>query len=240
MIKIAICDDNIMELNNIVELINEYRLSKNLNCEYTIFQSGFELVSAIEFNKQSFDIYFLDIVMPVLTGIDVAKTIRRLDKSANIIFSTCSTEFALESYSVRATNYLLKPLVQDNFFAAFDELLDRMEMEQEACLIVKSNIGIEKILISNIVYAEIVRKKVFYYLVSGKVVESKQIFYDVCNTLMNFPSYIKPHRSYIINMMYIDSIDALEITMQTGSIIPLSRDKTKEIKTTYLDYQLEE
>ena len=240
MIKIAICDDNIMELKNIVELINEYRLSKNLNCEYTIFQSGFELVSAIEFNKQSFDIYCLDIVMPVLTGIDVAKTIRRLDRSANIIFTTCSTEFALESYSVRASNYLLKPIIKDNFFATFDELIDRMSIEQEACLVVKSSMGIEKILVSNIAYAEIVRKKVLYYLVSGKIIQSNQIFSHVCNQLTNFPSYVQPHRSYIINMMYIDCIDALKITMQNGSIVPLSRDKTKEIKTKYLDYQMEE
>ena len=238
MVNIAICDNNTIDRSNTIALIDEYRLSRNLNCEYTVFETGFELTSAIEFKKKSFDIYCLDIVMPVLSGIDVAKTIRNFDKSAHIIFLSHSPEFALESYSVNATNYLLKPVVKDKFFTALDELLERMSVEQEACLIVKSSVGIEKILVSNIAYAEIIGKKVLYYLISGKIVQCNQIFFDVCSRLLNFPSYLKPHRSYIVNMMYIDSIEALEITMQTGSVIPLPRGKLKEIKRKYLNYQM--
>ena len=238
MIKIAICDNNIIDLSKTVEIIEEYRATKHLNCEYTIFHSGFELATAIEFNHQSFDIYCLDIVMPIFTGIDAAKTIRKFDKSAHIIFLTHSPEYALESYSVNAANYLLKPVSKDKLCIALDELFERMTIEEELCLIVKSSMGIEKLLVSNITYAEIIDKKVLYYLASGKIVKSNQHFCDVCNQLLHFPNYIKPHRSYIVNMMYIASIDALEITLQTGCVIPLPRGTIKKIKTQYLDYQM--
>ena len=86
MLQIAICDDNINDLSNMVQLINLYRLTKNLNCEYAVFPNGFELVSALEKGKR-FDIYCLDIIMPGFTGIDVAKEIRGFDKSSPILSS---------------------------------------------------------------------------------------------------------------------------------------------------------
>ncbi|HCA29147.1 MAG TPA: DNA-binding response regulator, partial [Ruminococcaceae bacterium] len=97
MLQISVCDDNIDELSNMVQLINLYRASKNLSFEYAVFPNGFELVSALEKGKR-FDIYCLDIIMPGFTGIDVAKEIRVFDKTAPILFFTSSSEFALESY----------------------------------------------------------------------------------------------------------------------------------------------
>lgn len=112
MLQIAVCDDNIDELSNMVQLINQYRLSKNINLDYAAFSNGFELVSALEKGKR-FDIYCLDIIMPGYTGIDVANEIRSFDKNAPILFFTSSSEFALESYSVKAINYVLKPISKE-------------------------------------------------------------------------------------------------------------------------------
>lgn len=72
MLRIAVCDDNINDLSVFVQYIILYRTSRNLNCEYTAFSNGFELISVLEKGKH-FDIYCLDIIMPGFTGIDVAK-----------------------------------------------------------------------------------------------------------------------------------------------------------------------
>ena len=80
MLQIAVCDDNIDELSNMVNLINLYRKTKNFNCEYAVFPNGFDLVSALEKGKL-FDIYCLDIIMPGFMGIDVANEIRSFDKT---------------------------------------------------------------------------------------------------------------------------------------------------------------
>ncbi|MEA5012226.1 MAG: response regulator, partial [Angelakisella sp.] len=151
MLQIAICDDNIDELSNMVQLIDLYRTSRHLNCEHTVFPNGFELVSALEKGKR-FDIYCLDIMMPGFTGIDVAKEIRGFDKTAPILFFTSSPEFALESYSVKAINYILKPISKEKLFFAFDELLEQIKLEKdEDAVIIKGNEGIQKILISSLI-----------------------------------------------------------------------------------------
>ena len=239
MFQIAVCDDNIDELSNMVQLINLYRTSKNFNCEYAAFPNGFELVSTLEKGKR-FDIYCLDIIMPGFTGIDVAKEIRTFDKTAPILFFTSSPEFALESYSVKAINYILKPISKEKLFFTFDELLEQIKsVKDEDAVIVKSNEGIQKIVISNLAFAEVIGRNVFYHLRSGKVIECTEAFSSVCDNLLKYGCFIKPHRSYLVNMQYVDTIENHQITLQTLSSVPVAQGKAKEIKQQYLNYQME-
>nr|WP_294493462.1 LytTR family DNA-binding domain-containing protein [uncultured Anaerosporobacter sp.] len=239
MLQIAVCDDNIDELSNMVQLINQYRTSKNYSFDYAIFSNGFELISALEKGTR-FNIYCLDIIMPGFNGIDVAKDIRIFDKTAQILFFTSSPEFALESYSVNAINYVLKPISKEKLFFTFDEILERINAEKgEDAFIVKNNGGIQKILISNLVFAEVIGRNVLYHLRSGKVIECIESFSSVCNNLMKYGCFIKPHRSYLVNMQYVDAIENHQITLQTLSSIPIAQGKSKEIKVQYLNYQME-
>ena len=241
MLQISVCDDNIDELSNMAQLINLYRASKNLSFEYAVFPNGFELVSALEKGKR-FDIYCLDIIMPGFTGIDVAKEIRVFDKTAPIIFFTSSPEFALESYSVKAINYVLKPISKEKLFFTFDEIFEQIKAEKdEDAVIVKSNKGIQKILISNLTLVEVIGRNVFYHLRSGKVIECTEPFSSVCdNLLMKYGCFIKPHRSYLVNMQYVDTIENHQVTLQTLSSVPVAQGKAKEIKQQYLNYQMKE
>jgi DNA-binding LytR/AlgR family response regulator len=239
MLQIAVCDDNIDELSKMVQLINLYRTSRNFSCEYAAFSNGFELVSTLEKGKR-FDIYCLDIIMPGFTGIDVAKEIRGSDKTAPILFFTSSPEFALESYSVKAINYVLKPISKEKLFFTFDEVIEQIKAEKdEDAVIVKSNEGIQKILISNLVFAEIIGRNVMYHLRSGKVIECTEPFSSVCDKLLKYGCFIKPHRSYLVNMQYVDTIENHQVTLQTLSFVPVAQGKAREIKQQYLNYQME-
>jgi len=239
MLHIAFCDDNLDELSGIVRLLNAYRTSRNLSCEYAVFPNGFELMAALERGKR-FDVFCLDIIMPGFSGIEVAKAIRAFDKTAPIVFFTSSPEFALESYSVRAVNYILKPITEEKLFFTFDELLERIPVrEEEDALIVKSAEGIQRILIPNLVYAEVLGRSVLYHLISGKVVTCAEAFGPVCQALMKFGCFVQPHRSFIVNMRHIDTIESSRITMQDKSVVPIAQGKAKEVRQQYLSYQME-
>ena len=239
MLKIAICDDNIDELSDMVSLIEEYRTRNHMEYTYTIFHNGFELMPVLE-KGGVFDIYCLDIIMPTFTGIALAKEIRTLDQRAQIIFFTSSPEFALESYSVRAINYVLKPVTKEKLFYALTDALERIVKTQSASIIVKSSDGIQKILLSNLVYVEAMGKKVVYHIISGRAIECAEQFSVVCENLMKEGCFIKPHRSYLINMSCIDTISSAGITLQTSALIPIAQGKIKKIKECYLAFQMEE
>ena len=239
MLQIAVCDDNIDELSNMVQHLDKYRISRNLSCEYAAFINGFDLITVLEKGKQ-FDIYLLDIIMPGFDGMETAKAIRTLDKYAPILFFTSSPEYALESYSVKAINYVLKPVSEEKFFITFDELLEQINVkENKDLIIVKSHEGILKILITNLIYVEVIGRNVLYHMKSGKIVECTASFSSVCEKLIKFPCFIKTHRSYIVNMQYIDTIENSQIILQTLMRVPIAQGKINEIKQKYLDFQME-
>ena len=90
-------------------------------------------------------------------------------------------------------------------------------------VIIKGNEGIQKILISNLIFTEVIGRNVLYHLRSGKVIECTEAFSPVCDNLMKYGCFMKPHRSYLVNMQYVDTIENHQITLQTLSSVLLHR-----------------
>ena len=134
MIKIAFCDDDMEVLHQMNELLDRYRVERNEDITYAAFQSPFELLTEIEKGIRP-DILFLDVVMPGQNGMDVAKEIRQYDTNMKIIFLTSSPEFAVESYSVGAYFYQLKPIWEESFFRLMDAVLAECEKKKKNSLI---------------------------------------------------------------------------------------------------------
>ena len=131
MLKIAICDDNIADLSNMVSIVNEYnalQMDKH-KIEYTAFNSALDLIAAME-SGQQYELTLLDILMPFMTGMDLAKEIRQFNQDVKIIFLTSSPEFAVESYSVGAYYYALKPIWKDKLFILLDKVIFETEIRQ--------------------------------------------------------------------------------------------------------------
>ena len=146
--KIALCDDDEKELSNIRSLLDSYQKTHNIPFTYQEYHSSCEL--ALQASKERFDIYLLDILMPHMTGMQLAREIRTFDHAADIIFLTTSSDFAVESYTVKATNYLMKPVSSNAFFAAMDDILRAKTQEQGHFLVLKSRIGVHKIPLSEL------------------------------------------------------------------------------------------
>ena len=236
--KIAVCDDDQMELLYILSFLNDYSEERNIPLTYKEFHSSFELASAAR--TDAFDLYLLDVIMPVLNGIELAREIRSFDKAADIVFLTSSPEFAVESYSVKASNYLLKPVSTELLAASHDELLEEASLRQEKYVVLRSSIGIRKIRLSQIAYAEAQERRILYHLENGEVLECTGRFSSVCEDLLKNREFFLPHRSFLVNMSYISTIGNTDIQMQTGQTIPLAQRRLVEIKDYYLAYQMEE
>ena len=106
--RIAVCDDNAVFLQNAVQLIERWGAERCVPIEVCPFENGDALIAANAAAR--FDVIFLDILMPMLSGMDTARELRQHDSAVRILFLTASPEFALESYEVKAQGYLLKPV----------------------------------------------------------------------------------------------------------------------------------
>jgi len=237
MLKIAVCDDNIDDLSNMVSIINEYQsLQRDKHIiSYTAFQNAVDLISAIE-SGQLYDIVLLDILMPFMTGMDAAKEIRQFNQDVKIIFSTSSTEFAVESYSVGAYYYALKPIWKEKLFILLDKIIFEMEINTSKSFLIKSKTGLTRIYINKLEFAEIIRRTVLYHLVDGSVIEAVGSMSELENEIITNPFFIKPHRSYIVNMNYIDTLSQREIKMKSLALVPLAKANYRTVKSTYIAY----
>ena len=163
--KIAICDDNRQELSHILSLLDNYQVKQNLPFTICPFHNSRDLADTL--SGARYDLFLLDIIMPDITGMELARKIRSFDKSADIIFLTTSPEYAVESYTVKATNYLMKPIVPERFYETLDEIQKIREQEQGRSLVLKSSIGVHKIPLNQLMYVEAQGRKVLYYLANG-------------------------------------------------------------------------
>lgn len=235
MIKIAFCDDDMEVLHQMNELLDRYRVERNEDITYAAFQSPFELLTEIEKGIRP-DILFLDVVMPGQNGMDVAKEIRQYDTNMKIIFLTSSPEFAVESYSVGAYFYQLKPIWEESFFRLMDSVLSECEKKKKNSLILRSKDGITRINLQQLEYCEVLGRKLLFYLENGAVLESAGSLDDLAGQLMQYSNFFRPHRSFLVNMEYIQNISSRSIKMVNDAVIPIPHGKCSEIKNTYMEY----
>ena len=238
MIRIAYCDDDLAVLQQIGGLLDQYQTARNRQITGVAFHSPLDLMAEIEKGIR-FDVLFLDILMPGENGIETAAEIRRHDSSVKIIFLTSSPEYAVQSYAVNAYYYQLKPIWEDSFFRLLDMVLATCEEEHTDSLILRCKTGITRIEPWQVEYCEVIHRTLFIHLVSGQTLESIGKLDDLCNLLLPHGGFLRPHRSYLINLAHVQSISYRAITMACLAEIPIPRGKYNEIKNAFLAHAFE-
>lgn len=241
MLKIAICDDNIADLTNMCEIIDLYRtLQRDKHAiKYTAFHSAVDLIAAME-NGEEYDLVFLDILMPLLNGMDAAKEIRQFNSSIVIIFLTSSPEFAVESYLVDAYYYALKPIWKDKLFILLDKVISKLDNYEGNSLLIKSKTGLTRIYINKLEFSEIIGRTIVYHLTDGSRIEASGSMTDLGKKLLDYSCFIKVHRSYIINLDYISNLNSKVITMRSLSLVPVAKVNYQTVKSAYIEYSFHE
>lgn len=235
MIKIAFCDDDLAVLDELGALLGQYRTEQKRKIVYTAFRSPIELLAEIEKGTR-WDILLLDILMPGENGISVAKEIRRYDSVAKIIFLTSSSEFAVESYTVSAFFYQIKPISQEEFFRLLDSVIFECEKAQQCSLVLRCKSGITRINLEKLEYCEVTGRTLLFHLENGKVLESTGTLDELCEKLGQYDCFLRVHRSFLVNMEYIQNISYKSVTLDSLAKIPIPHGKCSEIKRQYLEY----
>ncbi len=238
--RIAICDDEERELAHLSELITKYQQERGMfvhgkRLESTVFCNSVELLSEIEKGVR-FDVLFLDVMMPGENGIHVAKEIRKHDNNMKIIFLTSSAEFAVQSYTVGAYFYQMKPIGEESCCKSMDTVLEDCEREQAVSLIIRSKSGIARIDLNKLEYCEVIGRTLLFHMENGEILESIGSMDKLYGELTQYKNFLRPHRSFLVNMEYIQNISSRTIIMNCQAEIPVPHGKYSEIKNLYLEY----
>jgi DNA-binding LytR/AlgR family response regulator len=230
---IAICDDDSQELAHISSFIDTYRQEKKASLIYKTFQNAIELLSTV--SNGDYDILLLDILMPGLTGMQAAHEIRAFNAEVKIVFLTSSPEFAVESYAVKAYDYILKPASKDKLFSILDALIAEEQKPLEG-LIVKTQAGMARILFSKLAFVEVMNKKLYFHLADGSVQETFASLAAFEDKLLSRSEFVKVHRSYIVNLWQVGEIRPKELITHTGNTVPISRLLYGKVRGAYMEH----
>lgn len=233
--NIAICDDLESDRQDLIYMIKKYY---NLKIELSTYKNGNELLHNFACGK--FKLIFLDIYMNDenhMTGIDVAKQIRIHDKECIIIFMTTSKDHALDAYEVDAMQYLVKPISYDKFKYVFDKC-QKLFLDNMRFIEVLSNGISVKILLKDIYYIEVYNKICLIHA-SHQIIKTYTSLSMLWDLLGGSP-FLRCHRSYIINMFYIDTILENDFLLKNGDKIPIRKNEASALKQIYSDYFFEQ
>lgn len=236
MIRIALCDDDARCLRDTQRFITTWLSTNNVHAEVSTFSDGDLLLCA--FQAKPFDIIFLDIVMPLLNGIDTAQDLRSMSTACKIVFLSSSKDFAVESYTVKASNYLVKPPSFEHISAALEECIADVESEDYG-IILKAGNGFQQLPLKNIEYIEAHNKHVKFYMDDARSFEVPEPLCALEAQLLTQERFFKTHRSYIVSIPHVDFFDMTKIITKSGNAVHIARGMGKQFHDAYFSYMFQ-
>ena len=221
--RIAICDDEEIyrvELKTILD-----KLLANIDYDIDTFEDGSILCEA--FSKEPYDLVFLDIEMPAVDGITLAKKIRSKSENVFIVFLTSHIEYALEGYEVNALRYLTKPVDTDKLREVLKYVLDKQGSNSHQIIIKEDG---EDILIdiNDVIYMESMNQNVRIVTSRGEHIIRYNIG-DFEEELKN-DGFFRIHRGYIVSLSKISRFAGKNVILEDNTSLPVSRSRCPKLK----------
>ncbi|OJV63349.1 MAG: LytTR family transcriptional regulator [Clostridiales bacterium 38-18] len=237
MIRIAVCDDTQQDLHNLALMTNDYFTENSIDVEVVKYGHPDFLLAATKDNN--FHVYILDIVMPMVNGLELGKAIRRFDREAQIIYATTEPQFALQAYAASPINYILKPVDRQQLFNTLNLAISKVDIAEEQTITVKTSDGLRMIKLSDIACCEYQGHTVIFNLINGNEIISKTIrenFLEYCEPILKDKHFIRCHTSFVVNMRRVVKFSKESFTLRSNKIVPISAKKYPIVRDAYMDY----
>lgn len=241
--KIAICDDEASCRAQIYDLLCDYvedRKDKEIQVE--LFTSPEALLRTVQ-EGSIFDIVILDIVMPGMNGIQLGQALRNESIDQKIVYLTSSEEYALDSFRVRAFDYLLKPVEKKTLFPVLDEAISSIHIKKDKSLIIKTKETNARVTFDSILYAELAKRAIVYHLIGGKTVESTTLrttFSEAMQELLTDRRFLLCGTSTLVNLHHITMVENESIVFQDTLRVFLNKKICRELRAAWNNYWIGE
>lgn len=237
MYLIALCDDEADAIQKTEDMLENYqREHRWLDFAIERFENAQMLLNKAREENYMPNLILMDIYMPDKLGTDVAKELRSTGNESKIIFLTASREHALDAFGVGAFQYLVKPVEEKDLYKVLDMLLRDITEERNKYILLKTDGRIQRVYVNNIVYCEAQRKTQYLYLEDGTKYTLHLTMAEIYGMLSCYQEFVRTGAAYILNLEYIDSLNAQYTSLVTGKKIYLPRGAYKGLKEQYFRY----
>ncbi|MFV0379889.1 MAG: LytR/AlgR family response regulator transcription factor [Anaerorhabdus sp.] len=229
-IRILIAEDTDSDFDNLKKLIDLWADKHN---QIVYIDRIKVLYFQIQKNTPIYDLLFLEIEMPEISGIEYANFIRNKNKKISIVFTTTHSSYAIKGYSVNATDYLIKPLRYNSIEIILNKYLMDKKSSKTNTIAIKSNGGLYVLLVDDILYIESFSHSLIIHCINNTY--NINISFSQLYPILPNKYFTKCHRSYIINKMHVQKLKAPYVFIGDKKI-PVSRNKLKKVKTELFEF----
>ena len=228
--RVAICDDSQRDAEHVLSLLTNWAKKNQTAIQTKYFQSAEAFLFEYEDDK-AYDILLLDVEMKGITGIELAKRIRKDNNRAEIVFITSHFEFIGEGYEVDALHYLIKPISADKLAQVLTKATEKLSVEPSSVVITCEGETI-KLYESDILYVE----SFLHYIVihtkdkECKIKENMSVFENRVSD-----DFYRIHRSYLVSLKHITRISRTSVNIGSTEL-PLSRGKYDDINRAFIEH----
>lgn len=218
MINIAICDDDVLSREIMQDLLGDYAESRYDEFHIESFSGSFDICASME-KSGPFDIYLLDIIMPLENGMQLAKRLRESGVRGKIVFVTSSVDYVLDSFGVRAFQYLLKPVDRTALFGVLDACIEELHAEKAVTIEIKARDGYHRVNPESILYVESANRALIYHVESSESIVSTTMrisFQDAVAPLMEDKRFVLAGSSLLINLSKVNTMDRGYVRLVNG------------------------
>lgn len=229
MIKIAICDDSerdaLFAKNIIKSCLNEIRIPS----EVSYYLRPEDIKEKFFIYKESLDVLILDIDMPNITGLELAKELRNNNENVIIIFLTNHDEFVFQAFEFQPFRYIRKMKINTEMPLAISSVVKILELRKDYEIMINCDGEEHVVLMSEIVYIEAEKRKTNIHLNNKKILLSNINLSRIANSIQN-EKFLSIHRGCLVNIDYIKTIKNDIILLKNNEELLISRRRLKDVK----------
>ena len=230
MLHIAIVEDEEIVRNQEREYIDRYSRENKIDIKISEFESGEAVLAECD---RSFDIMLLDIEMPGMNGMDLARQIRAVDDQVVLVFITNMAQYAIEGYSVDALDFVLKPINYHTFSFKLRRAMERAHTRKDKEIILNVSNGIRRIRISQIYCVDIQNRILHYHTAEGDFYVRGTL--QAAEEELGPYHFVKCNHWYLVNLKYVTEINDNLVNV-AGTILEISRRNKKIFLNAVTDY----
>lgn len=229
--KIAICDDDASQREYIHGIVSAWFQKNHHLVEIRLYEDARPFLFDYQAEKD-FDLLLLDVEMPQISGIELAKEVRKENATVQIVFITGFYEYFSDGFDVSALHYLIKPVDTEKLSPVLEKAVANLAYRQRSVLISTPDVDV-KVPLAEILYAEADKVYVIVHTLRGN--------YRTRISLAKFAeqlddTFLKVHRSFVVGLKHVQKVSRAEITMLNGDNIPISRGMYDSVHSALIRY----
>ena len=212
MLRIAVVEDDAPTREKLCTLIRDHAVSKGKDLAVTPLEDGSSLLGGA---LSGYDIIFLDIMLPGLTGMEVAERIRAGDPDVVLVFVTNAAQYAIKGYAGGALDFVLKPVNPYEFLVKLERALERAAQRRQRPITLQTADGVQVLSSRDILYVETRDRKLFYHTTRGCFAVRSSM--QSAEALLGSLRFVRCNQCYLVNLRHVQSVQ--------GDFVTVGRDR---------------